>query len=150
MRVVGNFADLLVMFHEFQTTAAQLLRIQPATLRIPAGIRCRTGRNDFNKAESGMHHGFAQGPLQSPGMQYGPAGYKRCAAGSRQIRQVKGMLKISVLRRNCPGTMGCCGSRLAARHAVVKIINANNGNVQIASGGMDKMIAPDPGDIAIA
>jgi len=45
--------------------------------------------------------------------------------------------------------MGGGRSDLTARHAIVEIVDANDGDVQITPGSVDKMIAADPGNIAI-
>ena len=82
-------------------------------------------------------------------MKHGPASHKRCPPGSGQIRQVKGILIISVLRGYGPGFVRGCGAHLAAGHAVVEVVYANDGDVQISPGGMNKMIAPDSGNVAV-
>jgi hypothetical protein len=41
-------------------------------------------------------------------------------------------------------------AHLAAGHAVVKVVDANDRQLQVAPGGVDEVVAADPGYVAVA
>ena len=82
-------------------------------------------------------------------MNTGPARDVYCAAGRCQLAEVKGLLGAA-----CRAGGGLCtergaGGLLAAGHAVIQVVNADYGHVDIAAGRMNEVIAADGDQVAV-
>ena len=67
-----------------------------------------------------------------------------------QQRQIEGRFRVSDRRGGGFGQMGRGGRHLAAGHAVVQVVDADHGQVHVAPGRMDEVIAADGEQIAVA
>ena len=111
---------------------------------------CRARRQHFNEAKTDFLHRSQYRIQKLPHVQYGPACDENCTGRLRQIGQIEWMLHGTQWR-----SRSLCADRrrwpdLTAGHAVIEIIDADNVQIDVASGSMNKMIAADRRQVTVA
>jgi hypothetical protein len=83
-------------------------------------------------------------------MIYGMAGYVGGPSPGDQAAKVEGGLGVALGSGHGEGSLRGSRSDLAAGHPIDVVVGADNRHLQVATGGMDEVIPPDGGQIAIA
>ncbi len=72
------------------------------------------------------------------------------AGGLDQMRQIECRLESPIGRSGCSRVAGSSWSRLASRHRIDKVVDADHLEVDIAARGVNQMIAADGRKVAVA
>ncbi|MPM98356.1 hypothetical protein SDC9_145542 [bioreactor metagenome] len=107
------------------------------------------GGDDFDEGHALLLYALDDELLQADGIIGGRPRHKGCAGGFCELADVKGLLDVAVPAGCRGGTLRGRAGVLAARHAVVVVVDHDGRHVDVAAAGMDEVVAADGGTVAV-
>ena len=118
-------------------------------LRLPPK-GCGTGGENLHTRKPSLLHRFRKGVGDPADMKGGPAGYIDGPGCSRQRAEVERLFEVAEGGRG--GFRPERGGRghLAAGHSIIEVVHTDDGQVHVSPSRVDKVIAADGEEIAVA
>ena len=109
-----------------------------------------TGTDDFDEGKTFIGERILDGFYQGVNVKDGETGDITGAGAFDQFTEVEGGFGVAEGAGGSAAIQGGGGGQLPAGHTVNRIIGGDNGDIDIAAGGVDEVVAADGGEVAVA
>ena len=117
---------------------------------VSTAICCRAVVEYFDDGEAFVLDGFDDEFVYLVGVEGCASCYECCSGSDGEFGDVEGGVGVAVGGGGCFGACWGAGGELPAGHAVDVVVHDDVGHVDVASTGVDEVVAADGGAVAVA